>query len=85
MTVLSIEALVTSDDYATVYAVVDDIKVRWVATYYDPEEREPALCKASFLLGDDETLPSDENELLNYVNDLQLDWTILPSENYDDD
>lgn len=75
MSVLSVESIsIVEDDYVEVVALVEDAVVVSKATYNDPEEYGPGLCYAGFYLGDDE-LPIDENELLDYINNLgDLDW-----------
>lgn len=73
MSVLSVESISVEDDVVNVTAVVEDAVVVSKATYNDPEEYGPGLCYAGFYLGEDE-LPTDENELLDYINNLDLDW-----------
>ena len=73
MSVLSVESISVEDDVVNVTAVVENAVLVFKATYNDPEEYGPALCFAGFYLGEDE-LPTDENELLDYINNLDLDW-----------
>jgi hypothetical protein len=83
MSAISIETIFVEDNLVNVIAVVEDAAVVFKATYYDPEELGPGLCSARFYLDEYETLPDDENQLLDYINDLQLDWTLIQPENYD--
>lgn len=76
MNVLSITDYYVEDDLVTVFAVVDDAKVKYYATYNYPEEKVPALCKSNFYLCDGEKLPPDD-ELLNYIDSLNLDWEVV--------
>lgn len=73
MTVLAIESTTIEDDYVTVEAVVDDMRCIYAATYTSPAEYAPALCRASFFLGD-EQIPVDEDSFCRYLDSCQLDW-----------
>jgi hypothetical protein len=77
MSVISIREVYFEKDKVTVTAVIEDAKLRYSATYFEPEEWEPALCSSTFYLDENEQLPLDEQELLDYVNDLNLDWEIV--------
>jgi hypothetical protein len=77
MSVISIEKIIIDDDYVTVNAIVENMRLRYSSTYYEPEEWEPALSSSSFYLSENEELPTDDEELLNYINSLDLDWNIL--------
>ena len=65
------------DDYVTVVAVVEDAQLVYAGSYIDPPEYGPAICEAGFYLGEDEVLPEDEDELLDYLNGLDLDWNVV--------
>lgn len=73
MTVLAIELTTIEDDYVTVEAVVDYMRCIYAATYTSPAEYAPALCRASFFLGD-EQIPVDEDGFCRYLDSCQLDW-----------
>lgn len=79
----SIESIFV-DDCRTVYvsAVVDETVLTYAQTLYDPPEYGPALCEASFTLEDDEVLPEDENDLLQFIERLDLEWNLV--DNSDD-
>jgi hypothetical protein len=75
------------DDRVTVTAVVEDSKLVYSATKFDPPEYGPGLCESSFYLDDDEILPEDEDELIDYLEKLDLTWELVPDDNdyYGDD
>lgn len=69
-------------DNVTVKAVVEDSVLTYPATDLDPPEYGPALCEASFELEENEILPGDEDQLIDYLERLNLDWEVIPEENY---
>jgi hypothetical protein len=73
MSVLAIESTIIDDDCVTVEAIVDDMRCIYAATYSSPAEYAPALCRASFFLGDD-TIPTDEDGFCRYLDACQLEW-----------
>ena len=79
----SIESIHQSED-KTVYvsAVIEDAVEVYGQTLYDPPEYGPALCEASFELDEDEILPDNEHELLQFLEDLDLTWDLV--DNSDD-
>lgn len=85
MSILSIENINLEENCVTVTAVVEDALLKYPGSYYDPPEYEPALCSASFELGEDETLPTDNVELLKYIGSCDLDWELVESDYYYDD
>lgn len=70
------------DDRITVKAVVEDCVVTYPATELDPPEYGPALCEASFELEENEILPRDDDDLIDYLESLNLDWEVIPEEEY---
>lgn len=74
----SIESIHQSED-RTVYvsAVIEDAVEVYGQTLYDPPEYGPALCEASFELDEDEILPDNEHELLQFLEDLDLTWDLV--------
>jgi hypothetical protein len=74
----SIESIFVDDD-ATVYvsAVVEDMIQIHRQTYYEPAEYGPALCEASFELSEDCTLPDNDHELIQFLENLDLDWQVV--------
>jgi hypothetical protein len=60
-----------------VQAVVEDMVQIYAQTYYEPAEYGPALCEASFSLSDDEVLPVNEDEIIDYLESLELEWKII--------
>jgi hypothetical protein len=65
-----------------VTAIVEDIVLAYSQTKFDPEEYGPALCNASFELDEGEELPNDEDKLIEYLNDMNLDWEIVSQEEF---
>lgn len=78
--ILSIDEIKQEDDLVSVRAVVEDAVQTYSQTYYEPAEYGPALCESFFYLGEDEQLPENEEQLLNYLNSLSLDWEVLPND-----
>lgn len=74
----SIESIHQSED-RTVYvsAVVEEAVEIYGQTLYDPVEYGPALCEASFELDEDEILPDNEHELIQYLDNLDLMWNLV--------
>ncbi len=79
----SIESIHQSED-RTVYvsAVIEDAVEVYGQTLYDPPEYGPALCEASFELDEDEILPDNEHELLQFLEDLDLTWDLVDITDY---
>jgi hypothetical protein len=65
-----------------VTAIVEDAVQTYSQTYYDPAEYGPAVCEASFSVDDDEILPDNDYELIEYLEKLDLEWN--PVDNSDD-
>jgi hypothetical protein len=78
--ILSIDEIKQKDDLVSVRAVVEDVIQTYSQTYYDPPEYGPALCESSFYLDEDKILPKDEEQLLNYLNSLDIFWEVLPKD-----
>ncbi len=78
MTILNIETI-TSDGDGSIYvaAVIEDAVQVYAQTMYDPAEYGPALCEASFTLEEDEILPDNEDELIQFLEDLDLNWDLV--------
>lgn len=78
--ILSIDELRQENDLVFVRAVVEDVVQIRFQTYHEPAEYGPALCESSFYLDENEQLPENEEQLLNYLNSLSLDWEVLPND-----
>jgi hypothetical protein len=78
--ILSIDEIKQEDDLVSVRAVVENAVQIYSQTYYEPAEYGPALCESSFYLDEDEILPKDEEQLLNYLNSLDVFWEVLPKD-----
>jgi hypothetical protein len=85
MSVTSIESISFDGTYATVTAVVENVVLTYAGSYFDPPEYGPAVCSSTFELGEDETLPTDENELLKYIESRDLYWEVMECDDYYDD
>lgn len=81
MSISSIESIYCENEIVYVTAIVEDI-VEIAATYYDPPEYGPGLCEASFCLSEDDVLPEDEDELIEFVNKLDLEWNLIDNNDY---
>lgn len=77
MTVLAIENTDIIDNRVTVTAVVDNMRLLYRQTMYDPAEYAPAICTASFDLDEGEQIPLDEDGFCSYLTNLDLDWQLL--------
>ena len=44
------------------------------ATYFEPAEYGDGLCQTTFMLADDESLPSHQDKLCAFIDALELDW-----------
>lgn len=83
MSIQSIESIYVDDGTVYVSAVVEDVVLTYSQTFYDPAEYGPALCEASFTLNDDECIPDNDYELIEFLEQLDLDWQLVDnSEDY---
>ena len=57
-----------------VEAIVEASHCVHPATRLDPAEYADGLCQASFILADDESIPSDQDELCDFLDALELEW-----------
>ena len=77
-----IETFQKNENQIYVRAIVEDMIEIYPATQYDPPEYGPALCEARFELDEDELLPEGEDALLDYLDELDLDWKVLDNSDY---
>ena len=77
-----IETFQQKENRIYVRGIVEDVIEIYPATLQDPPEYGPALCEASFELDEDEILPEGEDALLDYLNELYLDWRIIDTSDY---
>lgn len=68
-----------------VTAMVDDFIVEYPATYELPAEYGAALVEADFFLEDDEQVPEDPTELEMFFEDMDLEWRLVDTSDYDYD
>jgi len=79
-----IETIERNGNEIYVRGVMEDAIEIYPATLQDPPEYGPAFCEATFVLDDDEILPEGGDALLDYINELYLDWQIVDnSDDYD--
>ncbi len=83
MTIRQIEK-VDCDEFGvvTVTAIIEDSILAHEQTLYDPPEFGPGLCEASFELDEEEMLPDNEYDLIQYLEKLDLDWILIDSDVY---
>ena len=77
-----IETFQQNENRIYVRGIVEDVIEIYPATLQDPPEYGPALCEASFVLDEDEIVPEGEDALLDYINELYLDWRIIDTSDY---
>jgi hypothetical protein len=77
-----IETFQQNENRIYVRGIVEDVIEIYPATLQDPPEYGPALCEASFELDEDELIPEGEDALLDYLNELYLDWKIIDISDY---
>jgi hypothetical protein len=82
MTILNVETIYSDENATYVCAVVEDAIQTYAQTHYDPAEYGSALCEASFILSDDEILPENEKELIEFLEGLDLDWKLVDNSDY---
>ena len=77
-----IETIQKTENKVFVRAIVEDMVQTYPSTLYDPPEYGPAVCEATFELDEDELLPINEDALVDYLNQLDLDWQIVDNGDY---
>jgi hypothetical protein len=82
MTIKQIESIFSESGVVKVSAVIEDSILMYSQTLYDPAEYGPAICEASFELSEDEILPDDEDKLIQFLENLNLDWILIDSSDY---
>jgi hypothetical protein len=75
--VLAIEDTHFTDTHVTVTAVVDDMRLLYRATRFDPEEWAPALCTTTIELDPEEPIPLDEDGFAQYLDQLDPQWQLV--------
>ena len=77
MTVLSIEETIVSDTHVKVKAIVDEMRLLYRATHFEPDEWAPALCQTTIELDPEEPIPLDEDGFCAYLDQLDPQWQLL--------
>ena len=82
MSVLAIEDTIIEGTNVTVTAVVEDMRLLYRATRYEPDEWAPALCSTSFELDPGESIPTDEDGFCSYLDQLDLHWQLVDTSDW---
>ncbi len=83
MTIQRIESIFQDEfGVVSVNAVIEDMIVVIPQTFNYPAEYGPALCEASFELDENEMLPDNECDLIQYLENLNLNWIIIDTSDY---
>lgn len=77
MSILAIEDTFIDGSNVTVTAVVEDMRLLYRASRFEPEEWAPALCTATFQLDEGEQIPTDEDGFCSYLDSLDLYWQLV--------
>ena len=77
MSILAIEDTFIDGSNVTVTAVVEDMRLLYRASRFEPEEWAPALCTATFQLDEGEQIPTDEDGFCSYLDQLDLHWQLV--------
>lgn len=86
MSILSIDHIeLDSDNTVYVRAIVEDAALLYPQTWEDPAEYCAAVCEASFEISEDDILPDNDLELIQYLEDLDLSWELVDNDNSDYD
>jgi len=72
-----IETILVDDTRVFVRAIVEDMLEVYAGTSYDPPEYGPAVCEVEFEIEEGDVIPENEEELIDYLNELSLDWKVL--------
>ena len=75
--ILQIETIHQENDEVFVRAIVEDMVLTYPQTMEDPAEFRPAMCEATFCLDEEHTLPEDEDDLMFYLENLDLEWKVV--------
>ena len=75
--VLAIEDLYFTESHVTITALVDEMRLLYRATRFEPEEWAPALCQTTIELDPEEPIPLDEDGFCSYLDDLDPQWQLV--------
>lgn len=75
------------DNQVYVKALIEDAELIQPQTWEDPAEYGPGVCESSFTLDEDDILPDNEYELIEFLENLDLTWDLIVDEDeyYGDD
>ena len=73
--ILSVDTVTMNDEgLVHVQGTIEDSKLVYKQTLYDPPEYGPQFCEASFILGDEDMIPNNEADLIKFLENLDLNW-----------
>lgn len=61
-------------------AVLEDARLIYPKTFWDPDEYGPGLCYAHFDVDQAETIPIHHPDLIQYLESMCLNWELIPSD-----
>ena len=83
MAVLFIYDTSIENNHVTVTAIVEDMHLLCKASGYDPDQWGPGICSTSFELADDESIPVDEDGFCSYLDQLDPQWQLVDTSDYE--
>lgn len=63
-----------------VKAVVEDMICIFSGDQYDPPEYGPGICEAIIELEDDDIVPDNDDELIDFLEERYIDWKTIEIE-----
>jgi hypothetical protein len=70
----------TEENILYVKAVVEDMICVFSGTRYDPPEYGPGLCETSIELEEDDIVPDNDDDLINFLEERNVDWKVIEIE-----
>lgn len=68
------------DNQVCVRALIEDAELVQSQTWEEPAEYGPGLCEAYFTLDEDDIIPDNEYELIEFLENLDLTWELVDNE-----
>jgi hypothetical protein len=78
--IIELTSFIVENGIAHVEAVIEDARLICRSTFWDPEEYGPGLCHASFDVDGGDSLPIHEPDLIQYLEEMPLDWELIPAD-----
>ena len=82
MSVLSIHEASIDNNRVTVTAIVEDMQLLRKANRDDPDQWGPGFCSTSFELAEDQPIPTDEDGFCSYLDQLNPQWQLVDTSDY---